>query len=112
MINNDPIPDDLELLDLVAEGRNALAAPATERVHATLKVLPPLVHALDRVAQYQHDVRTLRFELVQALRTFREAVWDAQKRHPEVTHNAAKVHRALADLTILLDRLAALLHTP
>ena len=68
--------------------------------------------ALDRVAQYQHDVRTLRFELVQALRTFREAVWDAQRRHPEVTYNAAKVHRALADLTILLDRLAALLHTP
>lgn len=108
----EPIRDDLELIDLVAEGQHALAAPPLERVHEALRVLPALVQALDRVAQYQHDVRALRTELTQALRAFREAVWDAQRKHPDVTYNAARVHRTLADLTILLDRLAGLLHTP
>lgn len=105
------LPRGLDLIDLVAEGQHALAAPPMERVSAALRVLPALVEALDRVAQYQHDVRQLRTQLVEAVRTFRQAVWESQRRHPEVTYNAAKVQRALAELTILLDRLAALLHT-
>ena len=108
----EPLPEDLELVDLIAEGQHALAAPPLERVHAALRVLPSLVNALDRVARYQHDVRALRGELTVAVRAFREAVWDAQKQHPEVTYKAAHVQKTLADLTILLDRLAGLLHTP
>lgn len=107
-----PPPPDLELLDLVAEGRNALAAPPLERVAEALRVLPAVVDALDRVAQYQHDVREVRRQLVEAVRAFREAVWAAQKAHPEVTYKGAQVQGALRDVGILLDRLDALLHTP
>jgi hypothetical protein len=101
---------DEELLDLVAEGRAALAAPTIQRVHACLTVLPKLVDALDRVALYQHELRDIRAALTVKVRALREEVWKAQKMHPEVTYRSAQVHRAVQDISVELDRLDRLLY--
>lgn len=102
---------DGELLDLVQEGRHALAAPAVERVSNALTVLPKLVDALDRVCAYQTELRDVRGELTVAVRAFREAVWKAQKAHPEVTFHSGDVHKTLMRVSTLLGRLDRLLHT-
>lgn len=103
-------PIDTDLLDLVAEGHAALAQPAVARVSAVLTIAPLLVDALDRVCQYQVELRDTRRELTVAVRAFREAVWDAQKAHPEVTYRAAHVQTTLRRVSELLDRLDRLIH--
>lgn len=98
-----------ELFDLVAEGHAAMAAPAIERVHACLMVMPKLVDALDRVSLYQTELRDVRTDLTTAVRTLREEVWKAQKQHPEVTYRSAQVHAALKKVNEVLDRLDRLI---
>lgn len=102
--------DEAALLDLVAEGKHALAAPAFERVHLCLVVLPRLVEALDRVALYQVELRQVRVDLTAAVRHLREEVWAAQKKHPEVTYRVAHVQKAMSDVHAILDRLDRLLY--
>lgn len=99
-----------ELLDLVSEGYAALAAPAIERVHACLTVLPRIVEALDRVSRYQTELRDVRSDLTAAVRHLREEVWKAQKVNPEATYRAAHVHAALKKVTEVLDRLDRLIY--
>lgn len=103
-------PETLDLLDLLAEGQAALAQPVMSRVSAVLTVAPLLVDALDRVCQYQVELRDTRRELTVAVREFREAVWEAQKAHPEVTYRAAHVQTTLRRVSELLDRLDRLIH--
>lgn len=102
-----PIRDDL--LDLVAEGRAALAAPAIERVHACLVALPKLVDALERVALYQTELRDVRNDLTAAVAILREEVRKAQALHPEVTYRSAQVRQALTKVTEILDRMERLI---
>lgn len=104
-----PVNED-DLLDLVAEGRSALAAPAIERVHAALTVLPKLVDALDRVALYQVELRQVRVDLTDAVKRLRDEVREAQKMHPEVTYRSAQVRKAMGDVNDILDRLDRLLY--
>lgn len=105
------MPDD-ELDALLSEARHALAAPPFERVSRALTVLPKLVNALDRVAQTCYEFSTVRSQLTFTVRTMREQVWEAQRMHPEVTFNAAAVHRTMLSLVAQLDALALLLHCP
>lgn len=99
-----------DLFDLVAEGRAALAAPAVERVHACLVVLPKIVEALDRVAMYQLEMRDVRKELTIAIGKLREEVRQAQAMHPEVTYRSAQVRLALVNVTQILDKLDRLIY--
>lgn len=102
------VEPDYDLLDLIAEGRAALAAPSIERVSMALTVLPKLVTALDRVARYQVELRQVRHDLTVAVRKLREEVWAAQKLHPEVTYRSAQIHAALVkvnEILLKLDRL-------
>lgn len=103
---------DTELRDLLVEGHAALDAPAVARVSNALTVLPRLVEALDRVALYQTELRDVRAQLTQAVRTFRDAVLLAQKQHPEVTYKSAQVQKALSEVNMLLDRLDRLIFNP
>lgn len=103
-----PIREDL--FDLVSEGRAALAAPAIERVHACLVVLPKLVDALERVALYQTELKDVRKDLSTAVGTLREEVRKAQELHPEVTYRSAQVRQALNKVTEILDRLDRLIY--
>ena len=102
--------NDDDLLGLVKEGRQALAAPAFDRVHLALVVLPKLVDALDRVALYQVELRQVRVELTAAVRTLREEVWEAQKQHPQVTYRAAHVQKAMTEVNRILDKLDTMLY--
>lgn len=102
---------DTSLVDLLAEGHAALDAPPIARVSNALTVLPRLVEALDRVALYQTELRDVRMQLTEAVKVFREAVWSAQKQHPEVTYKSAQVQKALGDVNVLLDRLDRLIFT-
>lgn len=86
-----------------------MAAPAVERVHACLTVMPKLVDALDRVALYQTELRDVRLDLTTAVRNLREEVWKAQKLHPDVTYRSAQVHAALGRVNLVLDRLDRLI---
>lgn len=101
----------MELCDLVAEGHAALAAPTFQRVSEALTVLPKLVDALDRCCVYQTELRDVRHELTAAVRSFREAVWEAQRQHPGVTFQNGRVHLELSKLNELLSRLDRLLYT-
>lgn len=103
--------EDMALLDLQAETREALAARPTERVSRALTVLPHLMAFVDHVCLYRHDFHAVRAELTAAVRHFREAVWEAQKMHPEVTYRSAQVHAALNAMNPLIDRLERLLHS-
>lgn len=105
------IPPDLELVDLVAEGQAALAAPTVARVSEALLILPKLVDALDRVCRYQLELRDVRLELTAAVRSFRQAVWEAQRQHPGVTFQNGRVHLELSKMNELLDRIDRLIHT-
>jgi hypothetical protein len=108
-VNSGATVADDDLLDLVAEGRAALAAPSIQRVHACLTVLPRLVDALDRVALYQLELREIRQSLTTKVRKLREEVWAAQKMHPEVTYRSAQVQQAIQAIGADLDRLDRLL---
>lgn len=101
---------DRELDELLSEAHEALAAPVFERVSRALAVLPKLVSALDRVAQTRYEFHTVRAQLTRTVRAMREEVWEAQKRHPDVTYNAAKIHRTMMSISAQLDQLAALLN--
>lgn len=98
-----------DLLDLVAEGRAALAAPTIQRVHACLVILPKLVDALDRVAQQQEQLREIRRSLTVKVGKLRSEVHAAQKQHPDVTYRSAHVQRAIREIAEDLNRLDALL---
>lgn len=109
-----PIPqgcDDNELHELVSAGNWALAAPPLERVSAALTVLPKLVDALDRMCQRHAELRPLRLELTRAVREFREAVWDVQRRHREVTYDAAAIQKCLHKVDDLLHQLEDTVNT-
>lgn len=103
---------DRELDELLSEAHEALAAPVFERVSRALTVLPKLVGALDRVAQTRYEFDTVRAQLTHTVRTMREQVWEAQKQHPDLTYNAAKIHRTMSSITAQLDQLALLLYSP
>lgn len=100
---------DYGLLDLVAEGREALAAPAMQRVHACLVVLPKLVDALDRVAQQQEQLREIRRSLTVKVGRLRAEVHAAQKMHPEATYRSGLVQRAIREIADDLNRLDGML---
>lgn len=97
------------LLDLRAETHAALAAPAIERVSAALAVLPKLSAELDRQCLYRPELREVRREMSDAIERFRAEVRSAQKRHPEVTYNAAQVQAAFRDIERLLDKIDRLM---
>lgn len=99
----------MEFTDAVAEGKAALTANPVNRVAQCLKVLPVLLAQLDRVVIYQTELRDVRLELTERVRSFRNAVWEAQRQHPEVTYKAAQVQAELKKLTELMDRLDRLL---
>lgn len=102
---------DNELIDLVSEGRAAMAAPIQGRVSACFEVLPRLVDALDRVATYQTELRQVRSDLTAAVRNLRVEVWKAQKVNPECTYNNANVHAALVKVNEILAKLDRLIFT-
>ena len=101
---------DEELDELVSEAQAALAAPTHERVSRCFDVLPRVVDALDRVVLYRHELRDTRTQLTAAMRGMREEVWYAQRMHPELTYNAAKIAAALGQIRTLLERLEKLIH--
>lgn len=101
---------DRELDELLSEAHEALSAPVFERVSRALTVLPKLVNALDRVAQTRYEFLTIRSQLTRTVRAMREEVWEAQKKHPDVTFNAAKIQRTTMSISTQLDQLAALLN--
>lgn len=102
----------LELDELISEAHDALRAPYSERVSRALLVLPKLVDALDRVARRRAEFTDARAQLTQTVRAMREQVWDAQKRHPEVTYNGGQIQRTMLSLQAQLDQLALLLYPP
>lgn len=102
--------DDGELAELVSEARSAMAAPAHARVSLMFEVMPKMVNALDRVSQYQHDLKQVRVDLTAAVRKLREEVWEAQKQHPELTYRAAHVHAAMREVNVIIDRLQRLIY--
>ena len=99
-----------DLLDLVQEGREALAAPVMQRVHACLVVLPKLVDALDRIAQQQECLREIRKSLTIKVGRLRAEVHAAQKLHPDATYRSAIVQRAIRDIADDLTQLDGILH--
>lgn len=102
---------DNELIDLVSEGRAAMAAPIQSRVSACFEVLPRLVDALDRISLYQTELRHVRSDLTAAVRKLREEVWKAQKVNPDCTYNNANVHAALIKVNEILGKLDRLIFT-
>lgn len=74
------------------------------------EVMPKMVNALDRVSQYQHDLKQVRVDLTAAVRKLREEVWAAQEMHPELTYRAAHVHSALREVNLIIDRLQRLIY--
>lgn len=102
---------DVELCDLLAEGKAALRSSPFERVSNCLTVLPKLVVALDRVSLYQTELRDVRAELTKAMRGLREEIWTAQKTEPGSTYRRAHIQKHLARMLELIDTADRLIHT-
>lgn len=100
---------DEELRLLSQEAREALAAPWHEKVSRAFEVLPKVVSALDRAAEFHEELRAIQAELTAAVRSFRERVWEAQALDPDLHLNNAKVHKALSKLNQIMQRLENLL---
>ena len=100
---------DTDLRRHLEQGKAALKAPARERVHAALTVLPLLVADLDRVALYRTELLDVRAELTRLVGDFRRVVWDAMKADPGATHNGAAIQKAAREIDRLLGRISELL---
>lgn len=100
---------DEELRLLAQEAREALAAPWNEKVSRAFEVLPKVVSALDRAAEFHADLRSIQAELTTALRAFRERVWEAQALEPNLHVNNAHIHKALSKVNQIVQRLETLL---
>lgn len=98
-----------DLDELVTEARTAMAAPVHERVSRCFDVLPRMLAALDHVALYRIEVVDTRDLLTTHVRKLREAIWEAQRKHPEVTYNSGPIQREMVAIRELLDRLERLL---
>jgi hypothetical protein len=103
---------DVELCDLLAEGKAALSSSPIERVSNALTVLPKLVAALDRVALYQTELRDVRRELTVEMRALRMEIWAAQRIDPSATFRGGPIQKHFNRMLELIDRAGELLHTP
>ena len=100
---------DADLRRHLEQGKAALKAPARERVHMALTVLPLLVADLDRVAMYQTELRDVRADLTRLVGDFRRLVWDQMRTDPSATHGGAAIQKAAREIDHLLGRISELL---
>lgn len=101
--------DQFALRKHLEQGKAALDAPAHERVHAALTVLPLLVADLDRVALYQTELTDVKSELTRLVGDFRNVVWEQMRVNPDATHNGAAIQKAAREIDRLLGRISELL---
>lgn len=99
-----------DLLDLVAEGRAALAEPDNRRPRACVEVLPKIVDALERVALYKVEIIAIKGELAAVVSSLRDAVTKAQASEFSVAARSLDVKKALNLVPPLLDRIDRLIY--
>lgn len=99
-----------DILDLVADGRAALAEPDIRRPRACMIVLPKIVDALERAGLYKVEILSVKADLATVVKDLREAVVKATASHFDVPGRAKEVKQALNQVPPILDRLDRLVY--
>src|SRR5688500_15070997 len=99
-----------DLLDLVAEGREALAQPDNRRPTACVDVLPKIVDALERVALYKVEIIAVKAELASVIAALRDAVTTAQASQFSSVARTLDVKKALSQVPLILDKIDRLVY--
>jgi hypothetical protein len=86
--------------------REAMRAPAYQKVSLVLAEMPGLVDRLERVDLYQTEIRDLRKELVERVLDFQNLVRDEMRKHPGTTYANAHIARAANAIDHVLSRIA------